>query len=462
MTASSRALLIALLAVVAAFTASTFWVGRSARSIDHDALLISRDAAPGIEVLSNLRAELRTLEIEVLRAVEAPADVARVQPARARIDSLMARAVGLPNDAHEAELLGKMQASLRAFDEGAERAMDQSREGHLANARRILIDEARPNGDAAADIAKELVDYNADVARKAAERIETERARANDLAMELDAISALLAVAAAYVALRMIRQANRAARDRQAMMERKAEELEQFAGRVAHDILSPLSAVGMALSIAERNPTHAREALARGNASLARVRGIVDALLDFARAGARADPGARTEVQPLVTGLMDELSPFAAERSAKLHVEPVPACVAACSPGVLLSLLSNLLRNAIKYLGDSDDRVVTLRVRRRRGRVLFEVEDTGPGIPPSLAARVFEPYVRGPHTGMPGIGLGLATVKRLVDSHGGTVGLRAAPRQGALFWFDLPEIPQAAETEAESFAANPDRASDIV
>ena len=53
----------AFLAVIAAFTASTVWVGRSARSIDADALLISRDAAPGIEVLSNLRAEMRTLEI---------------------------------------------------------------------------------------------------------------------------------------------------------------------------------------------------------------------------------------------------------------------------------------------------------------------------------------------------------------------------------------------------------------
>jgi signal transduction histidine kinase len=102
-------------------------------------------------------------------------------------------------------------------------------------------------------------------------------------------------------------------------------------------------------------------------------------------------------------------------------------------------LIGNLLRNAIKYLGDAKTREVTLRIKARRGRVLFEVEDTGPGIPAHLTRRVFEPYVRGPNIGIPGIGLGLATVKRLVESHGGEIGLRAAPKGGCLFWFELRE-----------------------
>jgi signal transduction histidine kinase len=113
----------------------------------------------------------------------------------------------------------------------------------------------------------------------------------------------------------------------------------------------------------------------------------------------------------------------------------------ACSPGVLLSLLGNLLRNGLKYLGNAEFREVVLRVRQRRGRVVFEVEDTGPGIPPSLGPRIFEPYFRGPNTSAPGIGLGLATVKRLVESHGGSLGVRAGARGGALFWFELDEAP---------------------
>jgi signal transduction histidine kinase len=112
---------------------------------------------------------------------------------------------------------------------------------------------------------------------------------------------------------------------------------------------------------------------------------------------------------------------------------------------VLLSLLGNLLRNGVKYLGDSEVREVLLRVRPRRGRVLFEVEDTGPGIPDKLGMLIFEPYIRGPDTGAPGSGLGLATVKRLVASHGGSLGVRAGRRGGALFWFELNE---AATTES--------------
>jgi signal transduction histidine kinase len=139
-------------------------------------------------------------------------------------------------------------------------------------------------------------------------------------------------------------------------------------------------------------------------------------------------------------GLLEELQPMAERAGAKLTAAEIPACAVECSAGVLLSLVGNLLRNAIKYLGDSKTREVELHIRvRRGGRVLFEVRDTGPGIPAHLTQRVFEPYVRGPNVAPAGIGLGLATVKRLVESHGGTVGLRPAPGGGCIFWFELSE-----------------------
>jgi signal transduction histidine kinase len=130
---------------------------------------------------------------------------------------------------------------------------------------------------------------------------------------------------------------------------------------------------------------------------------------------------------------------FAERSAATVTAGEIPACAVACSPGVLLSLIGNLLRNAIKYLGDSADRQITLRVKQHRGRVLFEVEDTGPGIPAHLTRTVFQPYIRGPNIGVPGIGLGLATVKRLVESHDGVVGLKPASKGGCIFWFELQE-----------------------
>jgi signal transduction histidine kinase len=205
----------------------------------------------------------------------------------------------------------------------------------------------------------------------------------------------------------------------------------------------------MAMGIVEKNPAQSTEALERARASLSRVRRIVDGLLEFARAGARPEAGGRAHVRAVTAGLLDELTPFATQREATLRFEEIPDCTVACSPGVLLSVVGNLLRNGLKYLGNAEVREVILRVRQRRGRVLFEVEDTGPGIPASLGMRIFEPYVRGPNTGAPGIGLGLATVKRLVESHGGSLGVRAGARGGALFWFELDEVPPSDVVQEE-------------
>jgi len=66
------------------------------------------------------------------------------------------------------------------------------------------------------------------------------------------------------------------------------------------------------------------------------------------------------------------------------------------------------------------------------------VEDTGPGIPVGLQKVVFDPFVRGPQEVADGTGLGLATVKRLAEAHGGRVGLQSTVGVGSVFWVELP------------------------
>ena len=112
--------------------------------------------------------------------------------------------------------------------------------------------------------------------------------------------------------------------------------------------------------------------------------------------------------------------------------------------GMLDVVLSNLLSNASKYMVSSPVRRITVRAGTEPRRVHVEVEDTGPGVPAGLAQTIFEPYKRAPGATQPGLGLGLATVKRLVEGHGGAVGVRNAPSGGAVFWFELPRAPQRA------------------
>jgi signal transduction histidine kinase len=107
----------------------------------------------------------------------------------------------------------------------------------------------------------------------------------------------------------------------------------------------------------------------------------------------------------------------------------------------LASVLSNLVRNAVKYMGDRGERRVTVRVMAQDEQARVEIEDTGPGLSPGIEEHVFEPYVRAPENIQPGLGLGLSTVRRFVEAHGGRVGVHSFPGRGCVFWFELPCIP---------------------
>jgi signal transduction histidine kinase len=223
-------------------------------------------------------------------------------------------------------------------------------------------------------------------------------------------------------------------------------ELEAFAGRVAHDILSPLGVVSFALELAGRGANEAQRARAfeRGGRAVARIKSLVDGLLGFARAGARPEEGARIDVHATLSELAADLRKTAADRGVELEVDAADVGSAACSEGVLISIVANLARNAIKYMGDGAVRRIVVRARDAGASVRVEVEDTGPGLPPGAEERVFEPYVRGASARtQAGIGLGLATVKRLVEGHGGRVGVRSVPGKGCTFWFELPRARAA-------------------
>jgi signal transduction histidine kinase len=188
--------------------------------------------------------------------------------------------------------------------------------------------------------------------------------------------------------------------------------------------------------------------VARGERGLREVDAIVHGLLEFARAGARPGADSNTEIGPVLEDLLITWAPLAEQHHVRIDCEPPPPCNVGCNLGVLTSMLSNLVQNAIKYMGDSPTRRICIRVEDRSNRVRVEVQDTGPGMPSELAPRVFSPYVRGTGTGRPGIGLGLATVKRMAEAHGGCVGVHTALGQGSLFWFELPRATERAPATA--------------
>jgi signal transduction histidine kinase len=230
-----------------------------------------------------------------------------------------------------------------------------------------------------------------------------------------------------------------------------------FAARVAHDLRAPLAVLEMRTASAQRASEVGplKETVDRIGRQGRRLAEIVDALFEFAQAGARPAPGQCAAIAEIIDDVASDCRSIATEAHLTLSVDPVPPATAACSSAVLGIVLSNLVHNAAKYVGEVEPRVA-IRVRVRDSFVRFEVEDNGPGLPPGTETAIFEPFVRASNR-KGGIGLGLATVKRLVEAHGGSVGVVSSPGCGCTFWFEMPGVDpeRASPTSVEKRAAYP-------
>ncbi len=224
----------------------------------------------------------------------------------------------------------------------------------------------------------------------------------------------------------------------------RATELEAFAGRVSHDLKNPLAAVVLRITLARREGATARldAHLAKVAHQAQRMNQMIDGLLEFALAGARPPAGTRANLRDVVLDVVNDILPAATAVDAELRVDTLPATEIACTGGALTSVLSNLVGNAVKYVVDGREfpHRITLYAEGRGDVTRVEVEDNGPGLPAGATQIVFEPFRRLAER-QPGIGLGLATVKKIVEAYGGRVGVDSTLGQGCSFWFELPNAP---------------------
>jgi signal transduction histidine kinase len=449
---SSLLRLIAAFAIIGAgFVTSTIYSEFKATEIDADASDIEQNALPSVEALTALRTSLRHLEVAADQFAEQTVErrersAADLRDARDQIDRGLVDYLALPTFPHERDLFPSVRQDLADIDTSLARMTALA--GKDDEEAKVVADrDVRAAVEAADASLRKLIGFNATHAREALLHIGRVRHRTLWLAFSLDSACILLAITAAVLSVRSLRRQRKIELAHERMLETRAEELELFARRVAHDLLSPLSALSFTLSLVKRNAERGApltEPLSRAGACLKRSQRLVDGILDFARAGTvTTAAGARTaDLKEAIEGVLEELR--ADENSGiEIVVPPFEDAAVACSAGVLTSVLSNLLRNATKYMGDRPERKVTVLVQPARDRVHVDVEDTGPGLPPELEEHVFEPYVRARDNTQPGLGLGLATVRRFVEAHGGKVGVRSTPGRGCCFWFELPRVGTA-------------------
>lgn len=446
-TPARRSVLFAFAAIIVLFVLSTSFSEYTARSINNSATEIAQNAAPSIQHLAAARAELRNLELTIDNYLDGLEDHgtdlrAPVLTSWSTVQVELEAYQRLPSFQGERDRWIELDRHIRRLEGALSELFDDAGQKRVEDARKVELQVIYPLVEQILDSSLVLIELNSEQAAQLALSVERARDRSASLAFGLDAICGVLAILVALLAARDVRRYSDLLEERNRLVERRADELEQFSGRVAHDVLSPLMVVGLSLDLTQRlkpdDPKRA-ESFSRGRAALQRVRSIVDGLLEFARAGARPEPDAHASVREVVDGLLIEVQPAAEANGISITAAGNLQQQVRCSPGVLASVLSNLVRNAIKYIGDGPERRVALRAFDLGEKVRLEVEDTGPGLPPELERSVWEPYVRAKNTtGLPGIGLGLATVKKVAQAHGGAVGVRSRPGEGSLFWVELP------------------------
>ncbi|MBI5767218.1 MAG: response regulator [Verrucomicrobia bacterium] len=227
-----------------------------------------------------------------------------------------------------------------------------------------------------------------------------------------------------------------------------------FLAKVSHELRTPIQSVIGYCDLLARAPLETEH---RGWLAALRTHGdmmlrLVNDLLDLGamQTGAFRLRPAAVDLAAHARSCLDALRPHAAARGLRLSYElalDVPA-TAELDPVRLRQILLNLLANAVKFTARGG---VHLHVGRRDGELEFVVRDTGPGIPASRRAQLFQPFVRlEGSTGTEGTGLGLALVSGLCSAMGGSVGHTDNPGGGSIFTVRLPlreaPLPRATET----------------
>jgi signal transduction histidine kinase len=434
--------LLGFLVATAAFVSSTLYANARLEAVAQRSHDVTGNALPSVIELGAMRLELAQVHHILDEASEGTMD--ELPAFRGHMSAyLEARRhyEALPRFEGEPELWAR--AVLR-LDEVERLARDIGRfvDGRALHEADVLVtNELVPAMHSADDALADVIALNRDEGNRAAVEADAALARSRRLSIFLDTVSIAVTAALAMAAYLNLR-------GHDLLVRRRTEELEAFASRVAHDVRGPLTPAVFALQSIARKPgpdgESRRAAAERGLRSLGRVEDLVRDLLTFARGGAAPEPGAHASLREVVAGVLQDVQSDAAAARVYVAADDLPDCEIACARGMLASVAINLVSNAIKYMPtDWDERKVVVRATHKGNRVRVEVADTGAGLPEEAQRRVFEPYVR-LDANKPGLGLGLATVRRLVEAHGGTVGVQSREGEGAVFWFEMPVHTRAA------------------
>lgn len=241
--------------------------------------------------------------------------------------------------------------------------------------------------------------------------------------------------------------ANEELRERARDLTDANEELEAFIYSISHDLKTPVvSVLGLAdLLKKELGPElsdQSKTYLAHIDNSTERMGQLIDDLLEMSRVGRMDTTPAHVQTARIAQEVVSEIQASVDDRQVEFVISPDLPDVW-CNGKRLYQILSNLVGNAVKFTAGMEQAHIEIGWERPQDTPdnelsVFFVRDNGPGIPGKDQERIFDLFGRLHGHNVPGTGLGLALVKRILETMGGSIDVESIPGQGATFLFSIP------------------------
>lgn len=241
---------------------------------------------------------------------------------------------------------------------------------------------------------------------------------------------------------------------RTAQLEAANKELEAFTYSVSHDLRAPLRHISGFSGIliegyAENLPQEAQRLIHRIEEGTHRMGQLVDDLLNLARVGRRDISLQVTGLKSLVEEVIGDLGPEIGNRHVEWKIGDMPYLD--CDPALMKQVFQNLLANAVKFTRPRERAVIEVGQALQEGLLAVFVRDNGVGFSMKYADKLFGVFQRLHRMeDFEGTGVGLATVQRIIQKHGGRIWVEAELDKGATFYFTLAN---SEEMEAKAKAA---------
>ena len=219
-------------------------------------------------------------------------------------------------------------------------------------------------------------------------------------------------------------------------------ELESFSYSVSHDLRAPLRSInGFSAALledhADKLDAEAQSYLQRIRAGATRMGHLIDDMITLARTARVEMSLENVDLSAIAQEVANQLHAMQPERKVEFRIQP--ALVVQGDRNLLRSVLENLLENAWKFTSKKPAALIDLGAERHSHDLVYFVRDNGAGFDMRYVDKLFGVFQRlHNEKDYSGTGVGLATVQRIIQRHGGTIWAESRPGQGATFYFELP------------------------